>query len=245
MGVRVTLGRVAGIPLRLHSSFLLLGGLVIFVQLVNGGLTSALAAALLALAIFGSVLLHELGHALMARFYGIQTRDITLYPFGGIAALAGEPRSARQEFWIAVAGPMVNLGLFALLAPLAVLGVPGALPMAAVNLGMAVFNLLPAFPMDGGRVLRSLLAPRFGYYGASDRALRLGRAFAWLFVVGGLFVSPSLVLVGGFLLFATWQERRRLTWMARHRVEPWKVARASERLVRFVDHPLFRHPVAS
>ncbi len=212
-------------------------------QLLSGGGGAALSGLLIAFMIFGSVVLHELGHALMARAFGIRTRDITLYPFGGIAALEGEARSPTQELLIAVAGPAVNLALAALVAPFALAGSGLAMVFLGLNVVMAVFNLLPAYPMDGGRVLRAWLATRHGYFGASARALRIGRAFAWALVGAGLLWSPNLLLVGGFLLLATWQERRRLMRMAQRGVEPW-TRQVQERLAPRHERDLrFSHPV--
>src|SRR5690606_29406213 len=166
-------------------------------------------------ALFASVVLHELGHALAARWFGIQTAHITLYPFGGVAAIVSQPRTSFEELVIALAGPAVNV----VLATLALIAwsVFGGLPLLvvlAVNVIMGVFNLLPAYPMDGGRVLRALLALRYGYERASDMAIRVGNAFAWVFIAIGLVtLSPGLALIGGFLLVALRGERRRLAWV--------------------------------
>jgi len=239
----MTLARVAGIPVRLHISFVLLGGALVLFQLLSGGGGAALSGLLLALMIFGSVVLHELGHALMARVFGIRTRDITLYPFGGIAALQGEARSPTQELLIAIAGPAVNLVLALLAVPLVIAGSTLAMVFLGVNAVMAAFNLLPAYPMDGGRVLRAWLATRHGYFGGSARALRIGRGFAWAMVGAGLMWSPNLLLVGGFLLVATWQERRRLVQLAQRGTEPW-ARQVQERLAPRHERDLrFSHPV--
>ncbi|MEL6344446.1 MAG: site-2 protease family protein, partial [Myxococcota bacterium] len=165
---------------------------------------------LLGVALFGSVLLHELGHALTARHFGIDTQSITLYPFGGIAALTAEPQTPRAELWIAIAGPLVNFALAAIAAPLALLAVPGAALFAGMNLVLGLFNLLPAFPMDGGRVLRAWLSRTRDNTSATEIALNVSRWFAWGFIALGLFASPNLLLIGGFLLFAVGAERRRL-----------------------------------
>lgn len=200
-----------GIPLRLHISFVLLAAALIGAQALTGGLSTALGSALLGVGLFGSVLLHELGHALAARRFGIGTRSITLYPFGGIAALTAEPDDPRAELWIALAGPAVNFGLAALALPLALLSVPMAATFAGMNVALGLFNLLPAFPMDGGRVLRAGLARRQGYLSATARALSISRWFAWGFIgLGAVTASLNLLLVGGFLLIALRTERHRL-----------------------------------
>lgn len=205
---------LAGIPIRLHWSFLaLFAGFSVY-ALATGGPTALAATVVVGLALFTSVVLHELGHALAARHYGIGTDNITLYPFGGIAAITGMPKSARQELVIAIAGPAVNGALFLGAALLwGALGWRILLTVAALNLMMGLFNLIPAFPMDGGRVLRATLATRMGWFRASDLAMRIGKAFAWVFlVVGVVTFQPGLVLMGGFLHVAIASERRRLVW---------------------------------
>lgn len=238
----MTLGRVAGIPVRLHSSFLILGAALVGWYALSSGLAAAVDGLVLAVLIFGSVVLHELGHALAARAFGIGTRDITLYPFGGIAALRGEPRSPAQELVVAGAGPAVNFVLAVLALPLALGGSGLAITFLVVNLGMALFNLVPAFPMDGGRVLRALLAPRHGYYGATARALGIGRAFGWLMVAAGFFLGAQLWLVGGFLLYATWQEERRLRLMAHLGRTPWQDQGPVARVVATPPPGAWTHP---
>jgi len=224
----MTITSVRGIPLRVHPSFLAIAGLLIGWQLVNAGAAAAWQATLLGLAVFGSVLLHELGHAFAGMRYGIRTRSITLYPFGGIAALEREPRTADEELVVAIAGPAVNGALFAASLPLALLGVPGATAFAVINAGMGIFNLIPAFPMDGGRVLRAWLAKRRGKTAATHVALKISRAFAWAFLAGGIIWSPSLMLVGGFLLWATSAERRRMgRFMSGPQATVWR-ARAQQ-----------------
>lgn len=206
---------ISGIPVRLHWSFLALFGGFALWSLVSSGFGAFVTTVLVGLILFTSVALHELGHAFAARGYGIGTAHITLYPFGGIAAITGMPRSAREEFVIAIAGPAVNFGLFLVLAPLwAATGSALLLTAAAVNLTMGVFNLIPAFPMDGGRVLRAALSTRLGWFRASDLSMKIGRGFAWVFIgLGVALFAPSLVLVGLFLHVAIASEYRRLVWM--------------------------------
>lgn len=209
----MTLFSYRGIPIRLHSSFLILAAVFIGAELVRSGLTAALLTTGLGVALFGSVLLHELGHALTAQHYGILTRSITLYPFGGVAALNREPTRSNEELWIALAGPAVNAALALLALPLALLGVPGAAFFAAMNLALGVFNLIPAFPMDGGRVLRAWLSRRKGRFLATEQALNISKYFAWAFLALGLVTTSfNLLLIGGFLLFAINMERRRMAF---------------------------------
>ncbi len=179
------LGRVAGIDLFLHPSFLILP---LMILLTGGGAFSVLVIGL----VFWCVVLHELGHALMARQYGIDTADITLYPIGGVARLDRMPRGGGPELLIALAGPAVNLAIAAMLwAALTVFGpwIDNALlgslmaEMLWINVGLLVFNMLPVFPMDGGRVLRALLAGWIGRTRATEVAATIGRGIA---VVAGL-----------------------------------------------------------
>jgi Zn-dependent protease len=206
---------LAGIPVRVHWSFLaLFAGFGVW-ALASGGFPALVATLVVGSAMILSVVLHELGHALAARHYGIGTDNITLYPFGGIASITGQPRSAREEFVIAIAGPAVNGVLFLGAAVFwAALGWRVLLTIAALNLVMGLFNLIPAFPMDGGRVLRAALSTRMGWFRASDLAMRIGKGFAWAFIaIGVLTFSPGLLLVGGFLHVAIASERRRLAWL--------------------------------
>jgi Zn-dependent protease len=166
------LGHWFGIDVIVHWTFLLLIGLLVVGQLLTGAAWAAVAGSTtLLVAVFLCVLLHEFGHALTARVFGIRTHDITLLPIGGLARLERIPETPWQEFWIALAGPAVNLAIVAVLLPVAAaLGglqnlLPSNLPAASflmqlisINVALVAFNLLPAFPMDGGCVLRALLA---------------------------------------------------------------------------------------
>lgn len=205
-----SLGRVAGIDLYLHPTFL-------FVPLLALWQGQGLAGVAMVILIFGCVLLHELGHALMARRYGIGTVDITLYPIGGVARLERMPRSAGPELLIALAGPAVNLAIAATLwAVVAAFGPWMTEDLAAslglltfVNVGLLIFNMLPVFPMDGGRVLRALLSGWLGRGRATEIAAGLGRGIALVagsvFLLNALFVSSSYwmqVLLAGFVYMA-------------------------------------------
>jgi Zn-dependent protease len=221
------LGTAFGIGIYVHWSFLLLPAWALLRSLGQEGLTLAdyvvtAGFALAALfAVFGCVVLHELGHALTARRFGIPTRDITLYPIGGVARLERMSEKPWEEFWIAVAGPAVNLLIAGLL--LAALVVAGpltqvvALPalglvflyyLMMINVFLALFNLLPAFPMDGGRVLRALLALRLGHLRATQAAVNVGLVVAVLMGSAGLvyFHNPMLILIAAFVFFAGQQE---------------------------------------
>ncbi len=200
------LGRVAGIELRVHATFALILAYFGFVAWTrSGALADVLAAVATILLLFLCVLLHEYGHALTARRYGIGTRDITLLPIGGVAMLERMPRDPRQEIVVALAGPAVNLVIAAVLAIALALGIgrTGGLvgTLLAANLMLAAFNLLPAFPMDGGRVLRALLAMRLERLRATRIAVRIGQALALGLGVAGFFGNPFLVLIGVFVWF--------------------------------------------
>ena len=208
------LGRVGGIDVRVHATFLLL---LVWVaisayQRTGSGIGATRGVAFV-LALFASVVLHEFGHALVARRYGIGTRDITLLPIGGVARLERMPDRPREELWIALAGPTVTLALAVILYVAAQLaGLPmssGAAMTGSVvtqlmwaNVSLLVFNLLPAFPMDGGRVLRAALAMRMSYARATAVAARVGRAFALVFGIIGLFGNPLLVFIALFVWLA-------------------------------------------
>lgn len=206
---------VAGIPIRLHWSFIgVFGGLAAW-EGVRSGLAAIQQPGLVFVALFGSVVLHELGHAIVARRYGVSTAHITLFPFGGLAAMDRVPAEPIQELLVALAGPAVN---YAVAAPLLALAwVFQSEPLAALcalNLVMGTFNLIPAYPMDGGRILRATLATHLGWVAASQLSIRLGSLFAVVFVAVGLATGTwSLALVGGFLLLVLRVERYRLAMM--------------------------------
>jgi Zn-dependent protease len=209
------LGEVAGIGIYVHATFLLLVGWVALQHwLPHRSAAAALAGVVFVLALFGCVVLHELGHALAARRYGIRTRDITLLPIGGMARLERVPEEPRGELVVAIAGPVVNLAIAVVLwlwigatrgfAPLLPdLGITTATfleQLFATNLLLAAFNLLPAFPMDGGRVLRALLATRLSYPRATEVAAYVGQAMALVFgFVGLVNGAPVLVFIALFV----------------------------------------------
>jgi Zn-dependent protease/predicted transcriptional regulator len=223
-------GSVAGIGVFLHWTFgLLLLGVPALYLWQGATVQAALVGTGVVGAVFGCVVLHELGHALTARRFDVPTRDITLYPIGGLARLARIPEESMKEFWIAVAGPAVNAVIAALLAALTLgLGLPltpaalfdmAGLPAANVpatllwaNAALAVFNLLPAFPMDGGRVLRALLATRLSFARATQIAANVGQAMALGFGLLGLFGGNLiLVFIAVFVYLGAQQEARQAT----------------------------------
>ena len=215
------LGSPLGIPVSLHPLFLLGAAVALLWQLLSAGPPAAGATALLGLGVFGSVFLHELGHALAAKGFGIHTRSITLHPLGGLATLDRAPNTPTEEVMVALAGPAVNVLLAGLSVGLWAAGLPDAAWLAFINVGMGLFNLLPAFPMDGGRVLRAALASRMPRPDATRLALTVARGFGWLFIAAALFGGWNLALIGGFILLSGNLERTRLSAPpVRHRVSP-------------------------
>lgn len=214
------LGRFAGIDVFMHFTFLLVIGWVLLSHWIAGEtLGAALEGVVFILALFGCVVLHEYGHALSARRYGIKTRDITLLPIGGVARLESMPDKPSQELWVALAGPAVNvviaiilftwLQLTSALVPLDELEVGSGSfleRLVIVNVILVIFNLIPAFPMDGGRVVRALLAMRMEYTRATQIAASLGQSIAFIFGFLGLFSNPFLLFIAFFVWIGAAQE---------------------------------------
>ena len=198
----VQIARVIGIPIYLHFSWLIIFGLIAWTlstgyfpaQSPDLPASSYWAKGLLAsLLFFVSILLHELGHAFVARRQGLRTLSITLFVFGGVAQLEKDPKDGRAEFWMAAAGPVASLalaGLFYTLANLPLVGASAAAVaryLALINLMLALFNLVPAFPMDGGRLLRGALWGPLGKARATRIASGAGTLFAFLLISAGVF----------------------------------------------------------
>lgn len=202
------IARIFGIPIRLHLTFLLLIGWLLSMAGANPTMLW------LGLGLFVCVLLHELGHSVVAQRFGVEVLDITLLPIGGLARMASTPREPRQELFIAAAGPAVNF----VLAPLFLAAhhsldgrllsgdlwsQPGypLLKLAQMNLVLGLFNLLPAFPMDGGRILRALLAMRLSYVRATQHASALGQLLAFGMGIWGLATGNPLTIFIAFFVF--------------------------------------------
>jgi Zn-dependent protease len=219
------IGKFLGIDVYLHTTFfLLIAWIALSYWLQENSLVAVLSGVGFILALFASVVFHEYGHALMARRFGVKTRDITLYPIGGVARLERIPENPRQELWVALAGPGVNvviaislfLGLLitGALDPLSSLSLTGGSfleRLMLTNLFLVGFNLIPAFPMDGGRVLRALLATRLEYTRATQIAASVGQGMAFLFGFVGLFFNPFLVFIALFVWIGAQSEARMVT----------------------------------
>lgn len=216
-----TIARIFGSEVRIHITFFLLLLWIGVVHYQHGGMPAAIEGVIFILALFACVVAHEFGHALMARRYGIKTPDITLLPIGGLARLERMPEKPRQEIAVALAGPAVNVVIAAIL--ILVMGASieaDALQtlenptlgfvarLASVNVFLVVFNLIPAFPMDGGRVLRALLAMRYSRLQATRVAARIGQGLAFVFGYFGLMGNPMLIFIAIFVFLAANAEVR-------------------------------------
>ena len=231
MKTSIQIGKVMGIPIKIHISFLLVLVLfpVVFSSDAEFGFADVASAPLryalaltLTILLFSCVLLHELGHSWVAMRYGIGIRSITLILLGGIAAMEEVPRDPRAEMRISIAGPLVSLTI-GVLCYLAYLGL-GIYDMvqismisymshllrsiAYINIGLFVFNLIPAFPMDGGRVLRAWYAGRMPYLRATRKAVHIGKMFAIVMGVLGLFASIWLILIAFFIYIGASEEEK-------------------------------------
>lgn len=213
MSWSIPLGRIAGTEIRLHLTFLMLLAWIGIAHGLQGGMSAAVEGVVFICLLFGCVLLHEFGHVAAARRYGVRTPDITLLPIGGVARLERIPEKPSEELVVALAGPAVNVVIAALLF-VALGGLPpmdvaaslenpaqGMLPrLFWINVILVVFNLLPAFPMDGGRVLRALLAMRLGSRRATELASGIGQALAFMLgLIGLLNGAPLMVFVALFV----------------------------------------------
>ena len=214
--------KIAGIGIYVHWTFSLLILYIIYIN-ARAGLDPVQIswAVFFVLALFSCVILHELGHALTAKRFGIKTEDITMYPIGGVARLERIPEKPKQELLVTIAGPLVNVFIFLLLIPF-IYGVDLMAPLdaessiitpenfilnlAILNLWLALFNLIPAFPMDGGRILRSLLAMRINRLKATTIAANIGKLLSLGFIIAGFFYNPFLIFIGVFIILGAHSE---------------------------------------
>lgn len=226
MSLSTSIARVFGIPIRVHFTLWLLLP-VIALSLAN----SLFWGLIIAVGLFASVALHELGHSLIAIKKGCRVREILLLPIGGMAQMDKMPAKPADEILIAIAGPLVSLLLFAMLTIIghicrkAGLGNLAALAntLGGVNLILGIFNLLPSFPMDGGRVFRALLTPRVGKVRATQLATTTGRIIAVIFGFIGLLTLPyglNLIVIGIFIYIAAGAEYRAVQYESKPHWQP-------------------------
>ncbi|CAN7375479.1 site-2 protease family protein [Pararhizobium sp. LjRoot235] len=215
MGWSFKIGTIVGTEIRVHMTFALLLVWIWFMHYRIGGAPAAWEGVAFIVCVFACVVLHEFGHIAAARHFGIKTPDITLLPIGGVARLERNPSEPLQELVIAVAGPLVNVMIAALLVA-ALGGVVGLeqlaepqnprvsflVRLAGVNIFLVLFNMIPAFPMDGGRVLRAILAWRWSWARATRVAATIGQGAAFAMGLAGLFYNPLLILVAIFVYLA-------------------------------------------
>ena len=215
------IGRLLGSEIRIHVTFFLLLAWIGIAHYQQGGTPAAIQGLAFIVALFACVIAHEFGHALAARRYGIKTPDITLLPIGGVARLERMPEKSGQEIVVALAGPAVNVVIALVLivilntrfemAALQRLDNPALdfmVRLTSVNVFLVLFNLIPAFPMDGGRVLRALLALWFSRTQATNIAARIGQALAFVFGFFGLMGNPMLLFIAIFVYLAATAEAR-------------------------------------
>ena len=233
MSWSVNIGRVAGTVVRIHLTFLLFLAWIFAASYAAGGAATAWDSLLFMVLLFLCVLLHEFGHIFTARAFGVPTPYVTLLPIGGVAQLERIPEDPRQEFLIAIAGPMVNVVITLLLVFVGGATLHGyaatALDntsismldrLAAVNLFLALFNMIPAFPMDGGRVLRAGLAAKLGFVRATEVAAAIGQFVAFALGFLGLMYNPILIFIAIFVYLAASSEAHMVALRAASRGVP-------------------------
>ena len=251
MSWSINIGTIAGTAVRVHITFLLFLGWIFFATYVAEGPEAAMASLVFMVLLFACVLAHEFGHIFTARAFGVPTPDVTLLPIGGVARLARIPEEPREEFLIAIAGPLVNVviafGLVLIagarlkagdLAIMDSANVSLVDRLAAVNIFLALFNMIPAFPMDGGRVLRALLATRMGYVRATEIAASIGQAVAFALGFIGLFYNPLLIFIAIFVYLAAASEAHMVAIRAMARGVPVSSAMMTQYATLTPDAPV-------
>jgi Zn-dependent protease/CBS domain-containing protein len=229
----LNIGTIAGTAVRVHVTFLLFLAWIFISSYASGGPAAAWSGLLFLVLLFACVTAHEFGHIFMARAFGVSTPDVTLLPIGGVARLERIPEEPYQEFLVAIAGPLVNVAIAIALVMLAgahlnaddLATVENARVsmldrLAAVNLFLAVFNMIPAFPMDGGRVLRALLASRLGFLRATEIAAAIGQWVAFALGFFGLLYNPMLIFIAIFVYLAASSEAHSVALRAMSRGVP-------------------------
>jgi Zn-dependent protease/CBS domain-containing protein len=223
MGWSINIGKIFGINFRIHVTFFLLLLFIFISVLPQHGFQRALLATLFICAVFVCVLIHEIGHSLIAHRFGKEAKSITLLPIGGVAMMEEMPEKPAQEIAMAIIGPFINLiiagVLYLFIGHWSGIGAPNLTPDSAkgffagligVNIMLAIFNLIPAFPMDGGRVLRGLLALRLNFVQATTTAVFIGQAIAMFFLFFGIFFNWWLAIIGLFLYIGAGSEKHQV-----------------------------------
>ena len=241
MSWSLNIGKVAGTVVRIHLTFLLFLAWIFAASYSQGGATTAWDTLAFLVLLFLCVLLHEFGHIFTARSFGVRTPDVILLPIGGVARLERIPEQPSEEFLIAIAGPAVNVVIALLLvfigganlsadhlAALESANFSMIDRLAAVNLFLALFNLIPAFPMDGGRVLRALLASRLGFVRATEIAAMIGQWVAFVLGFLGLFGNPILIFIAIFVYLAASAEAHLVATRAMSRGVPVTAAMVTQ-----------------
>jgi Zn-dependent protease/CBS domain-containing protein len=241
MSWSINIGSIAGTAIRIHVTFLLFLVWIFVAGLATGGVNDALSSLVFMVLLFACVLAHEFGHIFTARAFGVATPDVTLLPIGGVARLERIPEKPSEEFLVAIAGPLVNVAIAVVLiavtpthlstAHLAAMESPKLSMidrLAEINLFLAVFNMIPAFPMDGGRVLRALLASRLGYVRATEIAAMIGQWTAFGLGFLGLFYNPMLIFIAIFVYLAAASEAQMVSLRAMSRDVPVTAAMVTQ-----------------
>jgi Zn-dependent protease len=222
----INAGRIFGIKLRIHLTFFLLLAFV-FVTDIKEGYKQAGLSVLFVCAIFACVVIHELSHSLVARRFGREPKSIMLLPIGGVATIDMMPTKPSQEIAISIVGPITNILIAILLALFGGMKMAVAITnnsnltvsqifiadLIVANIMLAVFNLIPALPMDGGRIFRSVLALKFGFLRATLWAVTIGKIIAVLFIVLGFRYNPWLMLIGLFIYAGANNEKRQAIYL--------------------------------
>jgi len=241
MGWSINIGSIAGTAVRIHWTFVIFLAWIFLANLFSGGSAAAWNSLAFLLLLFACVLAHEFGHIFVARGFGVPTPDVTLLPIGGVARLARIPEKPSEEFLVAIAGPLVNVAIALVLILFAGAGldtqhlvamestkVSLVDRLAEVNLFLAVFNMIPAFPMDGGRVLRALLATKLGHLRATEVAAAIGQWVAFALGFLGLFGNPLLIFIAVFVYMAASSEAQLVAIRAMSRDVPVAAAMMTE-----------------
>jgi Zn-dependent protease/CBS domain-containing protein len=223
MGWSLNIGKIFGINFRIHVTFFLLLFFIFISVLPQHGFQRSLLATLFICAVFVCVLIHEVGHSLIARRFGKEAKSIMLLPIGGVAMMEEMPEKPDQEIVMAIIGPFINLliagVLYLFIGHWSGIGAPNLTPDSAkaffagligVNIMLAIFNLIPAFPMDGGRILRGLLAIRLDFVQATTTAVFIGQAIALFFLFFGIFFNWWLAIIGLFLYIGAGSEKHQV-----------------------------------